>query len=91
LLYYLDFLIVTMYIYIYKLINLILTKQQGVGYKLVSKFYHTNTRSLGMNCDFPQLIFNIPPTKVSPFFFNKINHKTPIVVFPELNKSKTSH
>jgi hypothetical protein len=34
--------------------------------------------------------FNIPPTKVSPFFLTKINHKTPRVVFPGLNKSNTS-
>jgi hypothetical protein len=55
-LYYLDFLIVTLYIYISKKINLILTKQQGVGYKLVSKFCHTITRSLGMECYFSQLL-----------------------------------
>jgi hypothetical protein len=43
-LYYLDFLLVTVYIYIYKQIILILTKQLGVGYKLVSQIYHTNTQ-----------------------------------------------
>jgi hypothetical protein len=70
LLYYLDFLIVTVYIYIYKYINLILTKQQGVGYKLVSKFHNTNTRPLGMICDFP-INFNIKPTKVLSLLSNK--------------------
>jgi hypothetical protein len=39
---YLDFLIVTVYIYIQK-VSFSSHKQQGVGYKLVSKFYHTNT------------------------------------------------
>jgi hypothetical protein len=49
---YLDFLIVTVYIYI-KVNSFNFHKQQGVGYKLVSKFHNTNTRSLGMICDFP--------------------------------------
>jgi hypothetical protein len=61
LLYYLDFLILTVYIYI-QVINLILTKQQGVGYKLVSKFLNTNTKSSAKSCDFP-INFNIKTTK----------------------------
>jgi hypothetical protein len=62
LLYYLDYLIVTahthrdIYIYIYTYIqisNLILIKQQGFSYKLFSKFYNTNTRSLGKSAILP--------------------------------------
>jgi hypothetical protein len=90
LLYYLDFLIVTVYIYIYKYINLILTKQQGVGYKLVSKFHNTNTRPLGMICDFP-INFNIKPTKVLSLIFNKTNHKTPSGLSTEIIKSTECH
>jgi hypothetical protein len=51
-LYYLDFLIVTMYIYI-QINQFNSHEQQRVGYNLVSKFHNTDTRSLGMNCDFP--------------------------------------
>jgi hypothetical protein len=43
-----------------------------------------------MICDFPNN-FNIKPTKVLSLLSNKTNHKTPRVVFPDLNKSNTSH
>jgi hypothetical protein len=65
-------------------------KQQWVGHKLVSKFYHTNIKSLGEICDFP-INFTIKPTKVLSHKCTQINHKTPRVVLPGLNKSKTSY
>jgi hypothetical protein len=89
LLYYLNVLIVTVYIYIQ--VNYVNPhKTKGVGYNLLASFSTQTQDPYVWFVIFP-VNFNIPPSTVLSLLCNEINHKTPRVVFPNLNKSNTSY